>query len=122
MLVCGSCLFLGRIKSTNLFYSFVILQNTLRVILAREPAWLPGMSDSFVFCLRLKRRWELQPGVAFGEGREGSVRICYAVDRAALEPAIERLNSFLASWREKLKTKSTPKTQRRKPRRKRGLI
>jgi bifunctional pyridoxal-dependent enzyme with beta-cystathionase and maltose regulon repressor activities len=29
--------------------------------------------------------------VAFGEGGEGSVRICYAAERAILEPALERL-------------------------------
>jgi aspartate/methionine/tyrosine aminotransferase len=37
----------------------------------------------------------LAPGVAFGEGGEGSVRLCYAADRSILEPAMERLAGFL---------------------------
>ena len=34
----------------------------------------------------------LAPGVAFGAGGEGSIRICYAAERSILEPAMERLN------------------------------
>jgi aspartate/methionine/tyrosine aminotransferase len=37
----------------------------------------------------------LAPGVAFGPGGEGSVRICYAAERGVLEPALERLSGFL---------------------------
>jgi hypothetical protein len=37
----------------------------------------------------------LAPGVAFGAGGEGSIRICYAADKAILEPAMERLSEFL---------------------------
>jgi aspartate/methionine/tyrosine aminotransferase len=37
----------------------------------------------------------LAPGVAFGAGGEGSVRICYAADRSILEPAMERLVNYL---------------------------
>jgi aspartate/methionine/tyrosine aminotransferase len=33
--------------------------------------------------------------VAFGAGGEGSIRICYAAERAILEPAMERLTRFL---------------------------
>jgi aspartate aminotransferase len=56
-----------------------------------------GMKDSFEFCRRLlmETKVGLAPGVAFGEGGEGSVRICYAADKAILEPAMERLGSFL---------------------------
>jgi aspartate/methionine/tyrosine aminotransferase len=39
------------------------------------------------------------PGVAFGEGGEGSVRLCYAAEREILEPALERLGSFLRRHR-----------------------
>ena len=56
-----------------------------------------GLVDSFAFCKRLleETRVGLAPGVAFGPGGEGSVRICYAAERAVLEPALERLSGFL---------------------------
>ena len=58
---------------------------------------IEGLEDSFDFCRRLllETRVGLAPGVAFGAGGEGSVRICYAADRSILEPAMERLGSFL---------------------------
>jgi aspartate/methionine/tyrosine aminotransferase len=37
----------------------------------------------------------IAPGVAFGAGGEGSVRICYAADMSVLEPAAERISAFL---------------------------
>lgn len=56
-----------------------------------------GMSDSFAFCKRLLEETKvgIAPGVAFGNGGEGSVRICYASDRSVLEPAMERIGEFL---------------------------
>jgi aspartate/methionine/tyrosine aminotransferase len=56
-----------------------------------------GLNDSFTFCRRLleETRVGLAPGVAFGEGGEGSFRICYAAERSILEPAMERLTKFL---------------------------
>jgi aspartate aminotransferase len=56
-----------------------------------------GLTDSFEFCRRLlvETKVGLAPGVAFGAGGEGSVRICYAADRTILEPAMERLDKFL---------------------------
>ena len=58
---------------------------------------IDGLADSFDFCRRLliETRVGLAPGVAFGEGGEGSIRICYAADRSILEPAMERLGRFL---------------------------
>jgi len=58
---------------------------------------IAGMTDSFDFCRRLLEETNvgLAPGVAFGAGGEGSVRICYAAERAILEPAMERLGAFL---------------------------
>ena len=41
----------------------------------------------------------LAPGVAFGAGGEGSVRICYASEKAILEEAMARLKLFLESRR-----------------------
>jgi hypothetical protein len=56
-----------------------------------------GASDSFDFCKRLllETKVGLAPGVAFGAGGEGSVRICYAADRPILEEAMARLSLFL---------------------------
>jgi aspartate/methionine/tyrosine aminotransferase len=58
------------------------------------------LTDSFAFCWKLLKetRVGLAPGVAFGAGGEGSVRICYAAERSILAPAMERLGEFLARW------------------------
>lgn len=58
---------------------------------------IDGLTDSFGFCRRLleETRVGLAPGVAFGAGGEGSVRICYAAERSILEPAMERFGKFL---------------------------
>jgi aspartate/methionine/tyrosine aminotransferase len=58
---------------------------------------IDGLNDSFDFCRRLlmETKVGLAPGVAFGAGGEGSVRICYAADRSVLEPAMDRLGKFL---------------------------
>jgi aspartate/methionine/tyrosine aminotransferase len=60
---------------------------------------IEGLRDSFQFCLQLleQQRVGLAPGVAFGAGGEGSIRLCYAADRSVLEPAMERLGNFLCS-------------------------
>ena len=60
---------------------------------------IEGVADSFDFCKRLllETNVGLAPGVAFGSGGEGSVRICYAADRETLEPALHRLGLFLAA-------------------------
>jgi aspartate/methionine/tyrosine aminotransferase len=58
---------------------------------------IEGLTDSFDFCRRLllETKVGIAPGVAFGKGGEGSVRICYAADMSVLEPAMERLDRFL---------------------------
>jgi len=58
---------------------------------------IDGLEDSLAFCRRLlvEQRVGLAPGSAFGAGGEGSVRICYAAERAVLEPALDRLDRFL---------------------------
>jgi hypothetical protein len=60
---------------------------------------IDGLTDSFGFCRRLleETRVGLAPGVAFGAGGEGSIRICYAAERSILEPAMERLTKFVRS-------------------------
>jgi aspartate/methionine/tyrosine aminotransferase len=62
---------------------------------------IAGLTDSFSFCWRLLHETKvgIAPGVAFGAGGEGSLRICYAAERAILEPAMDRLVRFLrTSW------------------------
>ena len=59
---------------------------------------IEGLKDSFAFCRELleETRVGVAPGVAFGAGGEGSVRICYAAERRILEEAMERLARFLS--------------------------
>lgn len=56
-----------------------------------------GLTDSLEFCKRLlhEKRLGIAPGMAFGEGGEGSIRLCYAADMDVLQPAMERLAAFL---------------------------
>ena len=56
-----------------------------------------GVTDSFDFCKRLlmDTKVGLAPGVAFGTGGEGSVRICYAAEQPIVEQAMARLSMFL---------------------------
>lgn len=58
---------------------------------------ITSATDSFDFCKRLllETKVGLAPGVAFGAGGEGSVRICYAAERPILEEAMGRLGAFL---------------------------
>ncbi len=58
---------------------------------------IEGLTDSFDFCKRLLMETQvgLAPGVAFGAGGEGSVRICYAAEREILDQAMARLAMFL---------------------------
>jgi aspartate aminotransferase len=63
---------------------------------------IEGLKDSFEFCRRLLHETKvgIAPGVAFGSGGEGSVRICYAADRSILEEGMEKLARFLTkSWK-----------------------
>ena len=58
-----------------------------------------GVTDSFEFCKRILMETQvgLAPGVAFGEGGEGSIRICYASEKKILEEAMARLTTFMKS-------------------------
>jgi aspartate aminotransferase len=58
---------------------------------------IAGLTDSFDFCHRLllETKVGLAPGGAFGSGGEGSVRICYASERAIVTEAMHRLGAFL---------------------------
>jgi len=63
---------------------------------------IEGLTDSFAFCRKLLEETHvgLAPGVAFGTGGEGSVRICYGAERRILEQAMERLAHFLSRHQE----------------------
>ncbi len=59
---------------------------------------LEGLADSFDFC-----RWLVQekgvgfaPGNAFGQGGEGHIRLCFAVEETILSAALDR---FEAGWK-----------------------
>ncbi|MBI1325299.1 aminotransferase class I/II-fold pyridoxal phosphate-dependent enzyme [bacterium] len=56
-----------------------------------------GLRDTFDFCERLVREYGVgvAPGMAFGPGGEGHVRICFAVDRGTLAEALDR---FERAW------------------------
>ncbi|MGC8792491.1 MAG: pyridoxal phosphate-dependent aminotransferase [Bryobacteraceae bacterium] len=60
---------------------------------------IEGVQDSFQFCLGLLERTRvgLAPGVAFGTGGEGAVRLCFAAERGILEEALGRLEQHLAN-------------------------
>jgi aspartate/methionine/tyrosine aminotransferase len=60
---------------------------------------IDSLEDSFAFCKRLllETKVGLAPGVAFGAGGEGSVRLCYAPDRDTLREALARLKYFMAT-------------------------
>lgn len=60
---------------------------------------LEGVGDSYQFALELlqKTHVAVAPGSAFGNGGEGSIRICYAPDMDVLRPAMERICDFISS-------------------------
>jgi hypothetical protein len=93
----------GRLRENRDFVRATLLEMRGVAVPQAEGAFylfprIAGVKDSFEFCRRLlvEQRVGLAPGVAFGEGGEGSVRICYAADRSILEPALERLAAFLS--------------------------
>jgi aspartate aminotransferase len=61
---------------------------------------MQGLQDSFRFCVDLLEAEGvgLAPGVAFGLGGEGCVRLCYAVETAMLREALARLQRFWTGW------------------------
>jgi aspartate/methionine/tyrosine aminotransferase len=58
---------------------------------------IEGVENSYDFAVDLLKteKVAVAPGSAFGNGGEGSVRICCASDFSVLEPAMERLERFL---------------------------
>jgi len=58
---------------------------------------IDGLDDSFSFALSLLKQHKVAvaPGIAFGNGGEGAVRLSCATDRSILEPAMERFRRFV---------------------------
>ncbi len=58
---------------------------------------IEGVENSYDFAVDLLKteKVAVAPGSAFGNGGEGSVRVCCASDLSVLEPAMERLARFL---------------------------
>lgn len=63
---------------------------------------LEGVNDSYQFSLDLLRKTHVAvaPGSAFGNGGEGSIRICYAPGMDVLKPAMERICDFITTYGE----------------------
>jgi aspartate/methionine/tyrosine aminotransferase len=86
-------------------YCFGALQSMKHITVARPQGafylfpQIEGVKDSFSFALTLLKetRVAVAPGMAFGNGGEGAVRICCAADMSILEEAMERIAEFLAN-------------------------
>jgi len=61
---------------------------------------LDGIKNSYQFSLDLlqERHVAVAPGSAFGNGGEGSIRICYAPGMDVLRPAMERICEFIQDY------------------------
>ncbi|HEX3989627.1 MAG TPA: pyridoxal phosphate-dependent aminotransferase [Acetobacteraceae bacterium] len=61
-----------------------------------------GVNDTLTFCKRavLEAKIGMAPGVAFGRGSERFVRLCYARSDEQLTVAMDRLEAFVAGYRE----------------------
>ena len=61
-----------------------------------------GMADTLGFCKRAVAEGKvgMAPGIAFGRGAERHIRLCYAKDPQVLHQAMDRLEGFLATYRE----------------------
>jgi aspartate aminotransferase len=61
-----------------------------------------GVTDTMAFCRRAvgEARLGMAPGEGFGAGAEGLVRICFAKDPRRLAEAMDRLETFVAAYRE----------------------
>jgi aspartate aminotransferase len=61
-----------------------------------------GVTDTLAFCKRAvgEAQIGMAPGIAFGKGAEGYIRLCYAKSPELLHQAMDRLEGFLATYRE----------------------
>jgi len=58
---------------------------------------IEGVDDSFSFALTLleETKVAVAPGIAFGNGGEGAIRLCCAAEMSVLKEAMERFGNFL---------------------------
>lgn len=94
----------GRLKQNRDFCSRALSRMKGVTVPQPEGAFylfpqIEGLTDSFGFCkqLLLETKVGLAPGVAFGAGGEGCVRICYAAELSILQEAMERLGEFMSA-------------------------
>jgi aspartate aminotransferase len=61
-----------------------------------------GVNDTLSFCKRavLEAKIGMAPGIAFGRGSERFIRLCYAISDERLGLAMDRLEAFVAGYRE----------------------
>ena len=61
-----------------------------------------GVNDTLTFCKRavLEAGIGMAPGIAFGRGSERFIRLCYALSNEKLTLAMDRLEAFVAGYRE----------------------
>ena len=61
-----------------------------------------GMADTLGFCKRAvaDAKIGMAPGIAFGKGAERHIRLCYAKSPELLHQAMDRLETFLATYRD----------------------
>ena len=84
-------------------FCYEALSSTRRVSLAKPDgafylfAHIEGVENSFDYAVELLKatKVSVSPGSAFGNGGEGSLRLCFASDMSILEPAMERMTAFI---------------------------
>jgi aspartate/methionine/tyrosine aminotransferase len=61
-----------------------------------------GVTDTLQFCKRAvtEAKIGMAPGIAFGKGAERAIRLCYAKSEALITEAMNRLETFVADYKE----------------------
>jgi aspartate/methionine/tyrosine aminotransferase len=64
-----------------------------------------GLADSQAFCEWMVREYRVgvAPGSAFGDGGEGHIRLCFAVEESTLLEALDRLAAAWSAWQERMR-------------------
>jgi aspartate/methionine/tyrosine aminotransferase len=71
---------------------------------------LDGLANSQAFCEWMVREFQVgfAPGSAFGNGGEGHIRLCFAVDEDTLSAALDRLTVGWSAWQNRLERVPRP--------------
>ena len=61
-----------------------------------------GVDDTLTFCKRavVEAKIGMAPGISFGKGSERYIRLCYAKSQEMLTEAMDRLEAFVATYKE----------------------